>query len=198
MYKEDSQRFPLKSYETYNLVGKGDQSRVPNHRERLAMHGFPANILDELPQLEKSKEQVTECKNSLACSGGHLISTMLFMFLLLQLAQPAEGKLARQAARFHFAPMERDLAKRTHNTVFQEGGMLNFPGLLSQNDLINDIQEQFPTLKFPAQLVAQLKAAKLSVSVARLQCYWVWTQLRQKESGHQGPDWTGQRRRGRV
>ena len=195
-YNEDSLRFPPKSYEVYNLVGKGDSRRVPNHRERLAMHGFPANLIDDLPALGKSKEQLAACKNSLASSGGHLMSTMLYMFILLQLAQPSEGKLARQAARFHFAPFERDLSRRTHNTVFQEGGMLHFPGLLSQHDLIEDIQEQFPSLKFPAELVERFKSAKVKIPVARLQCYWVWTQLKQREAGNQGPGWTGQRRRG--
>ena len=56
-YKEDSLRFPPKSYESHNLVGKGDGHRVPHHRERLAMHGFPANIPDDLPELGKSKER---------------------------------------------------------------------------------------------------------------------------------------------
>ena len=74
--------------------------------------------------------------------------------------------------------------------------MLPFPGLINQSDLIDDILEQFPTLEFPTQLTAQLRAAKLDVPIARLQCYWIWTQLRQREAGNQGPDWTGQKRRG--
>ena len=194
--KQDDSRFPPRSYEMQNMVGKGDHLRVPNHRERLAMHALPPNILDELPQGNKSREQLEACKNSLASSGGHLASTMLFMFILLQLAQPTEGKLARAAARFHFAPGESDLSRRTHNTVFQMKGMPHFPGLMSQEALLCDMQEQFKPLQFPKDLKEKFLKTKLDISVSRMQCYWVWTQMRRQERGNQGPDWTGQKRRG--
>ena len=121
---------------------------------------------------------------------------MLFLFVLLQLAQPAEGKLAREAYRFHFAPGELELGRKTHNTVFQLGGMPYFPGLMNQIDLMQDIQEQFKPLRIPEALVEQFAKEKLKVATARLQCYWIWTQLRQSDPGNQGPSWTGQRRRG--
>ena len=123
---------------------------------------------------------------------------MLFLFVLLQLAQPIEGKLARQTALFHFAPNEEDLAQRTHGTVFQQGGMPHFPGLMDQYSLIEDMQAQLDGYKFPQQLVREFTRQRIDVSLSRLQTYWVWTQLRQQEAGHQGPEWVGQRRRGMM
>ena len=97
---KDSRRFAPRSYEDGSLVIKGASGwRVPNHRERLAMHGFPTGTLEPLKD-GRSGAELEAARNSLVGNGFHLPSVSIFFVILFQLISPQEGAVARAAFFF--------------------------------------------------------------------------------------------------
>ena len=92
-----------------------------------------------------------------------------------------------------FAQQERELRNKIQGTVFQPGLVESYPGLLTVDDIVEDMALQFTNVS--AVLPWASAKSKLSATyTSRLQAYWVDTQLRGKDPGHQGPEWKSMRR----
>ena len=139
-FHEDRCRFPPRCYESGSMLQKANGvMRQPSSSERLAIHCFPPRTLEALDGNGLAPAQREQKKNCLVGNGFHLASAMAFIFILLSAVQPAESSLARQYA-------EEAHAIDTRGSIFHMNVLKQTKGLLSPDDIADDIVLQFSPL----------------------------------------------------
>lgn len=197
-FHEDDQRFAPRCYQDDSLLWKEREWRQPNHRETLAMLGFLPRTLDLVEaHVMDAKAREAAC-NSLAGNGFYLMSVMVFFFVVFSCISSAEAGIARAQARFSRCGQESSMRVRVRGTVFQPGLVDSFPGLMSITYALEEVSRMLEPWEVPEQAKIDFENGVSPRAWARLQSYWVWSQLHGLELGNQGPQWTTQRNRAAI
>ena len=185
----DARRFPAKAYEEHSLAWRGAEWRTLSPQERAMIHGFPARVVQGVPDEGRTYNEIRAIQNTLIGNGFHIPSLMLFFLALFTLVPQSN---ASPTADWAYNPEERGLRDRVRNTVFQPGLVQNMPGTLDKDALLDDVRRQLHGVTVStAAWVAALKALR-NDDVVALQTYWVDTQLRHLCPSPQGPEWKAQ------
>ncbi|CAE7488397.1 unnamed protein product [Symbiodinium sp. CCMP2592] len=170
-FLEDGSRLPLFNYRADALLWRAESDsaqggklwRVPSSSERM-------------PHVSGGK--CFPCAILHAC-------TLHFVFAFAPMLLCASGDIhwSRKA--------ERHVRTAAAGTVWQPGVVESFPGVLIWGDLAPLLQASLR----PAgvELPPLTASADVNRALARLQIYWVDTQLRNLGAGSQGPEWLQQR-----
>ena len=125
------------------MAWKGDQCRTFTPDERAQMHLLPPSALMGAAVSEHSRARKEQVRNSLLGNSLHVPSIMLALIVLLQLLPPAQ---ARPQIGFPFCPVEQGLRNRVRHTFLEPGLAACVPGILTAENVVDDIVLQLPWL----------------------------------------------------
>ena len=190
----DDKRFPPSAYEEPSMAWKGTQCRTFTPDERAQMHMLPPSAVIGAAVAENSRARKEQVRNSLIGNSLHVPSIMLAFIVLLQLLPPAQ---ARPQMGFPFCPVEQCLRDRIRHTALEPGLAASVPGVLTAENIVEDMILQLPWLAEPGprqpwRLVTH-QLAKLPLH--QLQLFYVDEWLGQRNEQEHGPDWLPQRTR---
>ena len=186
-FREHGQWFPLFNYEENALLRKKDQWKVPNSSERAQIMGIPPAALKWAPRTPRSETQAEQVRCSLIGNSFHVPSCMLALIMLFQLCPQASA--IPPAA---YVGLEKHIRQNAQDSVWQPGLVDNFPGVLGWTELARLTSRSLA----PSGVVLPdlCPSPGLNVALAKLQVYWVDTQMRGLPAAPQGPEWRQQSR----
>ena len=184
-FREHGQWFPLFNYEETALLWKKDQWRVPNSSERAQIMGIPPAALKWVPRAPQSETQAEQVRCSLIGNSFHVPSCMLALIMLFQLC-PQVSAIPPAA----YVGLEKHVRQNAQDSVWQPGLVDNFPGVLGWTELARLTSRSLA----PSGVVLPdlCPSPGLNVALAKLQVYWVDTQMRGLSAAPQGPEWRQQ------
>ena len=165
-FEEDAQRFPPGAYEEQNLVWKRDQWRQLLPAERAQLLGVPPAAVAAVRGPEPTRVQT---QNSLLGNGFHLPSLVAILLLLPALL---EAKMTRSPLSPDF-----ELKARIQGTIWEPDRLDKFPGLLSGQQVVLEMQHCFHDLDVPAELWLDVSRRLEHCQLPRLQAYTAWRRL---------------------
>ena len=185
---KDARRFPATSYEQNSLVWKGDKWRQLDPEERAMIHGMPPALLEEVIR-GQDDGHATAVRNSVIGNGFHVPSLMLALLLLFQLAPNVH------AAPQKYLPcvVEKQLQVRIACTEFDHVWVKSYPGILSVDEVLEDMQIQLPMVEPEHKAWKRTKSNLLKHDLACLQCFWVFMRRRGFPAKELGPFWAMQK-----
>ena len=173
--------FPPAAYEPNRLlcrdVNGRSEYRVPNAREKAAMHLIPECLLSGFPS--------EAGKASAVGNSFHIPSLALILLIFFQSMHPVVAIDPRLA----YGPEEAYLRRAAAGTVWEPGVVQSFPGVLGPSEVADRIMKIFLDNGLTLVDRAGLIAALAVPSLRTVQCYWIDVQLRNLKKEYFGPDW---------
>ena len=166
---EDDRRFPPAAYEETSLVWKGSQWRQLLPEERAQIMGAPPGTFQSLQGTQSLRRQRA---NSLLGNGFHVFSVVALISMIPQI-------LATKMPAPWIAADEGALRERCRHTVWEPGCIDSFPDLLSTREVVQGIQECFPTCAVPDQVWNLVTARLSSCPLRELQMFTAWCRKKQ-------------------
>ena len=187
-YQADKRAFPAFAYEDASLLWKGRDWRQPNAQERATLMGIPSSILQWAVPEEEDVTWSEQVRASLVGNSFHVPSLMVVLMILLQMIPVVSGIPPPMYSAF-----ETCLRNQVRGSVFQPGMVDACPGLLTPEDMLGQIQQQFVSLEvqWPVLHVND----KVRAAVRKLQIFKVDCILREAESDFGAPQWRQQNHR---
>ena len=166
---EDDRRFPPAAYEEPSLVWKGSQWRQLLPEERAQIMGVPPGTFQSLQGPQTLRRQRA---NSLLGNGFHVFSVVALLSMIPQI-------LATKMPAPWIAADEGALRERCRHTVWEPGCIDSFPDLLSTREVVQGIQECFPTCAVPDQVWELITVRLSSCPLRDLQMFTAWCRKKQ-------------------
>ena len=180
-FNADGGRFPLFNYVESALLWKHGKSRPPNSAERAAMLKWAPK-----GRAGDTSQHAEDTRCSLVGNSFHVPSCMVALMVVFQLC-PQVVAIPPAA----YVGLELHLRSQAVGTVWQPDLLASFPWLLTWEQLEPQARSCFGGLSVDLPTLASPPG--LDAALARLQIYWVDTQLRGLESTNQGPQWRQQK-----
>ena len=184
----DNRRFPPAAYEEQSLLWKGKHWRTPYPQERAAMMGFPPSVTDSCRRGKKGAQAI-QAQNSMLGNGFHLPSIMVFLFVLIQCAD-SSCSVPRSTRDSEAA----DLISRIASTVFAPGRLVTFPGIRSNEMILEDMRSLLPD-EVPETTWQAISRNWAQLPLADLQAFLLFHHEHDGRPGDLGPQWSGPRHR---
>ena len=187
-WKQDDKRFPVGAYADENLLWRGSEWRTPTSSERAQAHGCPPaavkpDYADNMT--EKDAERLANCALG---NGFHIPSVMIIFMLLLQSAAswPTHHRDLGRAAD------EEGLARRIQDTVFDDTTLRSTPGLLSPDQLVDQMAIIFQPLEHERSTTLPWRLIRKNLrlqepAVMAMQRFWAHEIRRGRNDGAMGP-----------
>ena len=189
-FRMDGRRFPPGAYEEHCLLWKGPEFRQPDPDERAQIMGWPVGLTDEVDNMlsTSSRARRQAALNSFIGNGLHLPCIMMAFVMLLQTAGGCN-------ISYHlpYDPQEKALRDQVAGTVWQPGFVESFPGVLSAEQIWQDVRLVFEDHKFDRLPWRTVQELFVQQDVAFLQCYWVYAVMAGSDPLEQGQEWLAQR-----
>lgn len=176
-FYEDHRRFPPGAYEECSLLWRDQMWRQPYPSERCQLMGLPFAAVSAVTGDASQRRQ---SQNSWVGNGFHIPSIIAVLCLL-------PGLLAAKIPPPFSEASELDFHGRLVGTVWEPGRLESFPGLLSAQNLVQEMRSMFD--EFPvADSVWQVTEYNLSrCRLSSLQAYSAWSRMRGAEWEQLGP-----------
>ena len=190
-FEQDGRRFPPHTYEERALLWNQARWRQPTPSERAALMGIPWPVVEPVGQAGPAGERA-ERQNSAIGNSFHVPSLMVALVLLFQLAEGAVATVPPQLADM----AEKRLGERIKGTVFDEVYLQVHGGVLTTNQVMDDMFALLPSIAFPQAVMTTVREQMAQVGLASLQAFWAYLQLQGHTAADAPPTWSTQKRRG--
>ena len=161
------------------------------------MHCLPPRTLEPLDKNGISQAQREQKKNCIIGNAFRLASVMVFFIIVLSAIQPTEGTIARLGARAEFDE-NTTVAERVRGSVFSMDTLDRMQGMLTPEEIAEDIAEQFAPRMMDKDALNYFKKNSQKRDALRLQTYWAWPEQKRTSRMDDGPDWRSQRQRAAI
>ena len=185
---DDHRRFPPGAYEEHSLVWRHDQWRTLSPVERAQIMGIPVAAISHVSGPANLRHQV---QNSWLGNSFHIPSILVLLCFLPQL-------MAAKIPPPWALDCESNLKARLTGTIWEPGRIECMPGLLTSDDVVNEVASMFGDLPIDPCIWSGLRARLSVCQLPLLQMYCAWCRLRGLEWEVLGPTPVGARDRSRL